>query len=191
MKNIVIVAGHAGSGKTEFSKQVAARTGWPLLDKDTLTRPFVEALAGQLVGDPHDRQSTDYLEKIRPLEYRALLETMWEVLEFATAGIVVTAPFVKELFDEKWLDDVEFDCEIKGAKLTVVWVHCDPETLKGRIVARGAARDRWKLVNWAEWVGGLAEPRIRPMDVRVDNSAGSASSMSSVVDELIGRLTHG
>ena len=96
MKNVVIVAGHAGSGKTEFSKQMAVRTGWPLLDKDTLTRPLVESLAAQLVGDPHDRQSAAYLEMIRPLEYQSLLETMWEVLGFGAGGVVVTAPFVEE-----------------------------------------------------------------------------------------------
>lgn len=191
MKNIVIVGGHAGSGKTEFSKQLAVRTGWPLLDKDTLTRPFVEALAQNLAGDPHDRQSTDYLEKIRPLEYKALIDTMWEVLDFGAEGIVVSAPFVKELFDESWLEDVGFDCEVKGVNLTVVWVQCDPETLKGRIVARGAARDRWKLVNWAEWVRSLAEPPLRPSDLRVDNSANSTSPMCSAVDELVERLARG
>lgn len=191
MKNVVIVAGHAGSGKTEFSKQVAAHTGWPLLDKDTLTRPLVESLAAQLVGDPHDRQSAAYLEEIRPLEYQALLETMWEVLDFGAGGVVVTAPFVKELLDPNWIDDTDFDCDIKGARVTVVWVHCDRETLKSRIVNRGAARDRWKLVNWSDWVATLDEPMLRPSDVRVDNSADSVSSLSSAVNDLVGRLTNG
>ena len=188
VKNVVVVAGHAGSGKTEFSKQLAARTGWALLDKDTLTRPLVETLAAKLAGDPHDRHSAEYLQHIRPLEYEALLETMWEVLEFGADGVVVTAPFVKELFDPAWIDDLAFDCEIKGASLTVVWVHCDHETLQGRIVARGAARDRWKLVNWSSWAAGLDEPRLRPEDVRVDNSADSVSSLSSTVDDLVMRL---
>ena len=95
-----------------------------------------------------------------------------------------------ELFDPNWIDDLAFDCDIKGASLTVVWVHCDHETLRGRIVARGAARDRWKLVNWSAWAAGLDEPRLRPEDVRVDNRADSVSSLSSTVDGLVMRLKH-
>ncbi len=191
MKNVVVVAGHAGSGKTEYSKQLAARTGWPLLDKDTLTRPLVEELAQRLTGDPHDRHSAEYLERIRPLEYSALLATMWETLEFGPDGVVVTAPFVKELFDSSWLDDLNFECEVNGHNLTVVWVHCDAETLRRRIVSRGAPRDRWKLLNWAEWVSGLDEPTLRSEDLRVDNSVEATVSLRASVNELAERLTNG
>ncbi|MBG0738834.1 ATP-binding protein [Paeniglutamicibacter antarcticus] len=188
MKQVIIVAGHAGSGKTEFSKQIADRTGWPLLDKDTLTRPFVESLADQLVGDPNDRHSITYLEDIRPLEYQTLLETMWEILEYGARGVVVTAPFVMELFDANWLENFDFDCDLKDSQLTVVWVHCDDETLKGRIIERGAARDRWKILNWAEWVASLGVPSLRETDVHVDNSVESIASLSSSVDALVSRL---
>ena len=191
MKNIVVVAGHAGSGKTEYSKQLSARTGWPLLDKDTLTRPLVEELAQRLTGDPHDRHSAEYLERIRPLEYSALLATMWETLEFGPDGVVVTAPFVKELSDSSWLDDLNFECEVKGHNLTVVWVHCDAETLRRRIVSRGSPRDRWKLLNCDEWVSGLDEPTLRSEDLRVDNSVEATVSLRASVNELAERLTNG
>lgn len=188
MKNVVVVAGHAGSGKTEYSKLLGVRTGWPLLDKDTLTRPFVEALSGELAGDPHDRHSPTYLDQVRPLEYQVLLETMWETLEFGAPGVVVTAPFIKELFDAQWVEDLDFDCELKGVRLTIVWVHCDHETLKGRIVSRGAPRDRWKLLNWRSWVDSLAEPTMPRVDVHVDNSAESVASLRFSVDTLAERL---
>lgn len=57
MKYLIIVAGHAGSGKTEFSGRISQQLSLPLLDKDTLTRAFVEVLANSLTGDPQDRQS--------------------------------------------------------------------------------------------------------------------------------------
>lgn len=41
MRHVVIVAGHSGSGKTEYSRMLSRRTGWPLLDKDTITGPHV------------------------------------------------------------------------------------------------------------------------------------------------------
>ena len=73
---LVVVAGHAGSGKTELAKILACRTRWALLDKDTLTRPLVEAHAALLCGDPDDRHTATYLQTIRPLEYRILLDTI-------------------------------------------------------------------------------------------------------------------
>jgi predicted kinase len=190
VNNIVIVAGNAGSGKTELAKQLSVRTGWPLLDKDTLTRPFVEEMTRRLTADPHDRHSTQYLEQVRPLEYEVLLATMWEVLAFGPTGVVVTAPFVKELLDSHWLDDVNFQCEIHDYRLTIVWLHCDPETLRDRIVARGAARDRWKLLNWVQWVSSLTEPQLRKQDLRVDNSAQSTAALSFSVEQIAGRLLH-
>lgn len=183
MQHLVLVAGYAGSGKTEYSKLLATRSGWPLLDKDTLTRPLVEALSLAFSGDPHDRQSAKYFDEIRPLEYQALFAVAWEVLEMGTSGVVVTAPFVAEVFDESWLENLGFDCELFGYRLTLVWVHCDPDTLRQRIVARGAERDRWKILNWSEWVATLREPPLAREQL-VDNSEEALDSLQESVREL-------
>src|SRR5690625_4130486 len=39
---VILIGGYAGSGKTELGRIIARETGWPILDKDTLTRPVVE-----------------------------------------------------------------------------------------------------------------------------------------------------
>ena len=191
MQQIVLVAGHAGSGKTEFSKQLAVKTSWPLLDKDTVTRPLVEYLAHHLCGDPHDRQSPAYLKQIRPLEYDSLLAVMWEMLESGSQGVVVTAPFVAELTNPQWVDDFVLDCDARGCKLLIVWVHCDPATLKERIVARGAERDRWKLANWPRWIDNIGTPELdkKTTHLVVDNTAESAESAESMLDSINVALT--
>lgn len=170
MKYLIIVAGHAGSGKTEFSGQISRHLSLPLLDKDTLTRAFVEVLANSLTGDPQDRQSPQYLEYIRPLEYTALMETTWDILETGSPGVVITAPFGKELFDPVWISALEAKCEAQGVKLSIVWMYCDSGILKERILHRGSGRDTWKLDNWDQWVSSLTMPALRTQDFYVDNT---------------------
>jgi hypothetical protein len=75
---LALVAGYAGSGKSEAGKLLAAATGWAMLDKDTLSRPMTERLLQALGGDPDDRHSPTYLEHARPLEYACLMKAVWE-----------------------------------------------------------------------------------------------------------------
>jgi dephospho-CoA kinase len=180
VKQIILVAGHAGSGKTEFARQLALKTSWPLLDKDTMTRPLVDGLTNQFSDDPRDRDSPAY---IRRLEYKSLLAVMWEMLDFGSHGVVVSAPFAVELSIQKWVDDFVLDCDAHSCKLLIVWVHCDPATLKERIVARGAERDRRKLANWPRWIDSLSTPELdkKISQLIVDNTVESAEPMQDSV----------
>ena len=45
--------------------------------------------------------------------------------------------------------------EKKGAELIVVWVQCDVEVCRQRMIARNSDRDTWKLENWDEYVKKL------------------------------------
>jgi DNA-binding transcriptional regulator YhcF (GntR family) len=54
---VLLIGGYAGSGKSELARMVARETGWAILDKDTLTRPVVEAALEVLGVSPHDRES--------------------------------------------------------------------------------------------------------------------------------------
>lgn len=42
---LLLIGGYAGCGKTELAGALARAMRWALLDKDTLTRPLLEALA--------------------------------------------------------------------------------------------------------------------------------------------------
>jgi len=66
VKQIVLVAGHAGSGKTEFARRLAVKTSWPLLDKDTMTHTLVEGLAEPSPGDHRDSHSPAYIRSLGP-----------------------------------------------------------------------------------------------------------------------------
>jgi DNA-binding transcriptional regulator YhcF (GntR family)/predicted kinase len=168
---VVLIGGYAGSGKTELGRILARETGWPILDKDTLTRPVVEA-ALEIIGEsPHDRESDTYLTRIRPREYEALAAAMTENAQCGNSA-VVTAPFIREFKDRAWLNRMGATCQDMGADLSLVWIACDPETMHTYIRHRGAARDTAKLANWTEYLA-IIDVDFRPPVEHfvVDNSA--------------------
>ncbi len=143
---VVLVGGFAGSGKREFARFLSSVTGWAILDKHTITHELVERLLLAYGGDANDRHSSLYLEKVRPFEYRRLMEAMTENLRCGVST-VVTAPFVREFADMEWMMRVHNRCAAHRARLSVVWMSCDEESMHDYITFRGAARDSWKLKN--------------------------------------------
>lgn len=160
MRLLTVVAGYAGSGKTETGKLLARATGWALIDKDTITRAVVERLLHHIHGDPNDRQTDDYLGLVRPMEYQCLMKAGWENLE-CNNSTILSAPFLREIRDPGWLASVRRRCTYLGARLEIVWVLSDAESMRERLVARDAARDAWKLANWEQYVAGI-DPQYRP-----------------------------
>lgn len=190
MQQIVLIAGHGGSGKTTLSKHLAAKTSWPILDKDTLTQPLVEYLAKNICSDPYDRHSSIYLNKIRPLEYDTLLAVMWEIIQCGSPGIIVTAPFTIELMNPKWLDSFLSKCTAYNYKLLIIWISCKPNILKKRITARNANRDHWKLHNWTLWISRLTTPVIKQKipQIIIDNNSECPESIDTSIKVILDHL---
>lgn len=186
---VLLVGGYAGCGKTELGRILARETGWPMLDKDTLTRPVVEAALEILGRSPHDRESAEYLSIIRPREYESLVNTMTENVKCGNSAIV-TAPFIREFKDRAWIDRVEATCVDMGAKVSVVWVHCDADTMHTYIRHRGAARDAFKLDNWTSYISSIDLDFRPPVPhVAIDNSASGVplqTQARSLIAEVIG-----
>jgi predicted kinase len=171
---VVMIGGFAGSGKSELGHMLARRTGWPVIDKDTTTRPVVEAALERLGEPPHSRESDTYLDVIRPAEYDALIATMTENVQCGVS-VVVTAPFIREFADQAWCDRTNATISSLGAELHIIWVRCDAPSMLSYLKHRGAARDAWKLENWNEYLAGInldLRPSL-PHQV-IDNSADAA-----------------
>jgi predicted kinase len=170
---VFMIGGYAGSGKTKLGRILARTTGWPIIDKDTTTRPIVETALEARGLPPHDRESETYLSIIRPNEYDALMAT---ALENVACGVsaVITAPFLQEFADPAWLDRATDEFASHGATTTLVWVRCDGPTMRTQLRRRGAARDAAKLAAWDEYVDGLDLDFRPPHEhVVIDNSASS------------------
>lgn len=167
---IVLIGGYAGSGKTEFGRILSRATGWPILDKDTATRPVVEMALDTLGLPTHDRESARYLELIRPREYEGLMAS---ADENASCGLsaIVTAPFLRELNDARWLARTEAQFERYEAQLRLVWICCDADSMRTYLRKRGAARDATKLNDWDSYLT-CVDHNLRPAKEHflVDNS---------------------
>ncbi|WP_431916725.1 AAA family ATPase [Micromonospora wenchangensis] len=170
---VVLIGGYAGSGKTELGRILARETGWPMLDKDTLTRPVVEAALETLGQSPHDRESDTYLNAIRPREYEALQDAANENVQCGNS-VIVTAPFIREFGDPAWMARTRAFYEAAKADTVVVWVYCDADTMLTYVRRRGAARDTFKLANWAGYLDAV-NLDFRPTEAHivVDNCASS------------------
>lgn len=171
---VILIGGYAGSGKTELGRILARESGWPILDKDTLTRPVVEAALVVVGCSPHDRESEIYLHTIRPREYEALAGAMEENIQCGISSIV-TAPFIQELNDKAWIEKIQARCQDMNAQLSIVWMHCDVDTMHTYIRRRGAARDAAKLDDWDGYLNTI-DLSFRPPvpHAVIDNSASGA-----------------
>src|SRR4051812_22582180 len=67
--HLILIGGYAGSGKSELGRIIARETGWPMIDKDTITRPVVEAMLEAIGHSANDRESEEYMTLVRPREY--------------------------------------------------------------------------------------------------------------------------
>ncbi len=69
---LILIGGPAGAGKSHVSQLLVRHTDAAvLLDKDTLTRPLAERLLIELGCSPHDRESSTYRERVRPVKERS------------------------------------------------------------------------------------------------------------------------
>lgn len=175
---VIMVGGFAGSGKSEFAKFLGSLTGWPILDKDSITRPLVDQLLVALGGEPNDRHSDLYKEKVRPLEYRCLMEAAWDNLNCGTSTIL-DAPFIAEFSDRSWMQRFYNRCQAKRVTVSSIWVTCDADSMRENLEFRAAARDTWKLESWDEYLKTL-NLELRPQGPHfvVDNRLGAAIALA-------------
>jgi predicted kinase len=186
---VVLIGGYAGSGKTELGRMIVRETGWGMFDKDSTTRAVVEAALVALGQPPSDRESVTYLDIIRPAEYEALMDAMAENVACG-ASVVVTAPFLRELSNPGWLNQVKSRTDDLRAALTVIWVACDAESMRGYIKHRDARRDDWKLAHWDDYLASIDLDFRPPVDhVVIDNSRGYGQTLHDQVKELVSNIT--
>jgi predicted kinase len=187
---VLIIGGYAGSGKTELGRILARGAGWPMLDKDTMTRPVVEA-ALEITGQPpRDRESDTYLNLIRPREYEATISAAVENVECGNS-VIVTAPFIRELGDSAWVQRTQAQFAALNATTVLVWVYCDPDTMHTYLRHRSAARDSAKLADWPGYLASI-NLDLRPAGPHhlIDNSS-SSTPLQRQADELLASVLVG
>lgn len=153
MKKLILVTSPPACGKTFVTRKLAkAMPNCVYLDKDSLI-----VLSKQIfvvANEEYNRSSDFFEEHIRNYEYDAIMEVAREALEYNDT-VFINAPYTREVRTEGYMEGLRKDLLKIGAELVVVWVQCDVEVCRQRMIARNSDRDTWKLNNWDEYVKKL------------------------------------
>lgn len=163
---VVVVCGNAGVGKTTYAEKRAHSSGALLLDIDTVSERLVKAGLFALGHDPNDRDSSTYKQIFREAIHETLFCLAEQNLSHATCLIV--APFTRERRDPNFKDSLQVRL---GCAVEIVYVWCNDEERKKRIVARQNPRDAAKLEAWDAYASRGRDAGPPPFDhVFVDTS---------------------
>ena len=160
---LIIVVGITGAGKSVIGKLIAKNRGFTFVDKDTVATELTEVILENLspLKDKHERESSFYLEVVRPLAYESMLHIALENIELGNS-VVVAAAFDEEIKNADFLEENEYMEAIrKLANIKVVHVHVDHSTLLKRLIARNEQRDSWKLANWDSYVKEVGSAKVQ------------------------------
>jgi predicted kinase len=174
MAKALFVLGQAASGKSQFARkfikaQLKKKHAWCLMDKDTSGARLSEALMRALGFNPNDKDSAEYKQHVRDLEYQACLDVAREQLRLGL-NVVIPGPWTKEINDGTIFDADKLNFPF-GTKIAHVYVDAPLDDLKRRIVNRKKSRDEWKLNNWDEYSKSLLMPQaIKDRNILILNN---------------------
>jgi predicted kinase len=178
---LVLMAGGAATGKSRLARALVRRVpNGILLDKDRLLGPWVD-LVLRASGEAVDRDSRYYWQDVRPQEYATLEAIAYDHLALGKV-VVIDAPLRPELNDPAWVARVRTECQARAAPLMAVWLVVSSDTARRRMLARGEARDDWKLAHWEEFL------RRQPYDAPVGASVVIENDDGESPDRATARL---
>ncbi len=150
-KKLIIVSAPPASGKTYVSMKLAETLAHvTYLDKDSLVP--LSNVAYKVAGLPIDREGEFFQKNIRDVEYDVILEMAFTALNYEDI-VLINAPFTRELHHPEYIEQLRNKLkEQYNAHLVIVWVVCDIETVRARMISRNSDRDVFKIKNFDAWV---------------------------------------
>ena len=134
---LILVCGAPGAGKSTLARALMCRLAAMWLNSDAVIEPFF----------PHDRDGARF-KRARPDFFEGLYALAKMNLETGNT-VLLDVPHVTQMRDAAWRRRMQAMARAAGARLVVLKCVAGAETLKRRVRARNAKRDRVKLGRWA------------------------------------------
>ncbi len=152
-KKLILVAGPPACGKTFVSELIAKNIKDAVyLDKDDLGDLLRQACV--LNKEPLDYDGKFYQNKLRTVEYETILCISLSALRFNDT-VILNAPFLKEVRDFEYMQNLKEKVNLMGAELFLIWVVASEKIIYERMRKRNSSRDKLKLDNWSEYVKSI------------------------------------
>ena len=151
MKKLILVTSPPACGKTFVTRKIAkAMPNCVYLYKDTLI--ILSKKIFEVAGEEYNRSSDFFEAQIRDPEYDCVMELAMEALEYNDT-VFINAPYTREVRTPGYMEKLrQVLLKKKNAELVVVWVQCDKEVCRQRMIKRNSDRDTWKLEHWDEYI---------------------------------------
>lgn len=170
-KQVIIISGQPGTGKTTIGKYFAEYLDIAFFDKDIICDDLTFYIMSHLYGKQHDKDGDDYKNNVRDLEYKTVKNIMIAQFEL-NLSFVVVAPFTNEIqngFD--YFDDIEEQAKIREYDIYFIHIKVDDEALKERVIKRNKPEDKHKIENWSVYVQRFKENNLRnPVKIFVNTN---------------------
>ena len=141
MKQLIIICGFAGAGKTTIGKELAKKLNYAFVDKDTISEDFTNYILEKNGIKKSNRESFFHSAEINRLEYITSLKACKDIIENGI-NVVAALPLAFQIENyEKWklftiLAALPSDWDIK-----FVWIKHDIDREKTNLFARKSKRD--------------------------------------------------
>lgn len=186
-RQLILMCGPSGAGKTLIGKSIADRLSATYLDKDVMCEGLVGSLLVEKDSHEHDRESEAYTGEVKHLECEALLNNAYDSMLASNSTTICSAPFLSQVTDDEWASKLIDRSNILGFEIFAVWCHTDSNTSKERIIARNSPRDNWKLAYWEDYTASAQynPPHSLLKFFTIDNTTNPKEPLISQMERLL------
>jgi dephospho-CoA kinase len=174
---VLVVAGPAASGKSEFAKKLSAHLNYPWLDFDDFANELINE--NKLLIDSIGMES--FLAQVREKRYRDLIDRAVVAVKQGKS-IVVSAPFTAEVQNQDLWDARIGPLTSLGISSKLYWIETKPEVRHERMVARSSERDVEKKEEFAKYIFQTIAPVVER--VTINGEADFAEVVPTLASDL-------
>lgn len=150
-KQMIVISGQPGTGKSTIGRYFAKYFDVGFLDKDIICDEFTFYIMKNMFGKEFDKDSNDYKENIREIEYLTFKKVMKSQIELEVSFVAV-APFTEEVkYSSIYFDELYELANLHDYDIYFIHLITNEKEVKKRIMKRNRLEDQAKLNDWVNY----------------------------------------